>query len=83
MKHMKKTNTFVIIIMTIIDVFLIGGYLQDPMKGNISMNLGIIVAAATAATLVADYVVYFIKKDGNLFLRINHRLCSNIRNRTY
>lgn len=25
MKHMKKTNTFVIIIMTIIDVFLIGG----------------------------------------------------------
>ena len=67
MKHMKKTNTFVIIIMTIIDVFLIGGYLQDAMKGNISMNLGIIVAAATAATLVADYVVYFIKKDGNLF----------------
>lgn len=67
MKHMKKTNTFVIIIMTIIDVFLIGGYLQDAMKGNISMNLGIIVAVATAATLVADYVVYFIKKDGNLF----------------
>lgn len=25
MKHMKKTNAFVIIIMTIIDVFLIGG----------------------------------------------------------
>lgn len=25
MKHMKKSNTFVIIIMTIIDVFLIGG----------------------------------------------------------
>ncbi len=25
MKYMKKTNTFVIIIMTIIDVFLIGG----------------------------------------------------------
>ncbi len=67
MKHMKKTNTFVMIIMTIIDAFLIGGYLQDAMKGNISMNLGIIVAAATAATLVADYVVYFIKKDGNLF----------------
>ena len=31
MKYMKKTNTFVIIIMTIIDVFLIGGYLQDAM----------------------------------------------------
>ncbi len=25
MKHMKKTNAFVIIIMTVIDVFLIGG----------------------------------------------------------
>lgn len=25
MKYMKKTNTFVIIIMTVIDVFLIGG----------------------------------------------------------
>lgn len=25
MKHMKKTNAFVIIIMTITDVFLIGG----------------------------------------------------------
>mgnify|MGYP000207116046 FL=1 len=25
MKYMKKSNTFVIIIMTIIDVFLIGG----------------------------------------------------------
>lgn len=53
MKHMKKTNTFVIIIMTIIDVFLIGGYLQDAMKGNISMNLGIISGVLLVLNIVS------------------------------
>lgn len=53
MKYMKKTNTFVIIIMTIIDVFLIGGYLQDAMKGNISMNLGIISGVLLVLNIVS------------------------------
>lgn len=67
MKHMKRTNSFIMVVLTIIDVILIGGYLQDASKGNISMTLGVTVAAITAATLIADYVVFFIKKDGNIF----------------
>lgn len=34
MKHMKKTNTFVIIIMTVIDVFLIGGLSSGRHEGQ-------------------------------------------------
>lgn len=67
MAHMKKTNTFVLVILSVIDVILMGGYLQDAASGNITMTFGITFAATVLATLIADYVVYFIKKDGAAF----------------
>lgn len=67
MNHIKKTNTFVLIILSIIDIIIIGGYIQDAFKGNITMQFGIIIAAVTTATLIADYVTYFFKKDGAAF----------------
>ncbi len=67
MNHIKKTNTFVLIILSIIDVIIIGGYIQDAFKGNITMQFGIVIAAVTTVTLIADYVTYFLKKDGAAF----------------
>lgn len=67
MNHIKKTNTFVLILLSIIDVILIGGYLQDASKGNITMAFGITFAAVVTATLIVDYILYFIKKDGAAF----------------
>ena len=67
MNHIKKTNTFVLVILSIIDIILIGGYIQDAFKGNITMQFGITVAAVTAVTLISDYITYFIRKDGAAF----------------
>lgn len=67
MNHIKKTNTFVLILLSVIDAILIGGYLQDASKGNIPMAFGVTFAAVVAVTLIVDYVLYFIRKDGAAF----------------
>ena len=67
MNHIKKTNTFVLILLSVIDAILIGGYLQDASKGNITMAFGAAFAAVVAATLIVDYVLYFVRKDGAAF----------------
>lgn len=67
MNHIKKTNTFVLVLLSIINVILIGGYLQDASKGNITMRFGVTFAAVVAATLIVDYILYFVKKDGAAF----------------
>ncbi len=67
MNHTKKINSFVLIVLSIIDFFLIVGYIQDGQKGNIPMWFGLTFAGIVAATLIFDYVTYFIKKDTNKF----------------
>lgn len=53
MNHTKEANRFILIIMTVIDVILLGGYIQDGMQGNITMTFAGIFAALVAATMDA------------------------------
>ena len=71
MGNKTKTNLFVVVILAVIDIILIGGYLQDASKGNISMSLGIMIAVVTAVTMAIDIVLFLLKKDGNLLKYIS------------
>lgn len=63
----KKVNTFLLIIISIIAGFMFFGYIGDYLKGNISLVFTIIVDVIVLGTLIADFVVYFIRKDGKAF----------------
>lgn len=67
MNHTKRTNSFILVIITIINVFIMIGYIQDGTKGNISMGFAFTIAGLAALSLIADYALFFIKKDGLIF----------------
>lgn len=67
MDHIKKTNQFILIILSIIDIILIGGYIQDATKGNITLAFGFTFAGIVAVALIMDYIVFFIKRNSNKF----------------
>ncbi|MGN0169708.1 MAG: methyl-accepting chemotaxis protein [Lachnospiraceae bacterium] len=70
MNHTKQTNWFVLIIMTIIDVILLGGYLQDGLQGNITMTFAIAFAVLVLITLVLNWICYLRKPDNQHFRTI-------------
>ena len=64
----KRTNRFILILLTIIDGILAVGYLKDGfVDGNISTTYAICFAALVIVTLLLDYVIYFKKKDSSIF----------------
>lgn len=65
--NVKVSNRFVLIILTIINLILIGGYIQDAGAGNITKQTAIIFCSLVAATLITNFVAYFIKKDGSKY----------------
>lgn len=67
MNHTKRTNSFILVIITIINAFIISGYIQDGTKHNISMGFALTIAGLAALALICDYVLFFIKKDSNAF----------------
>lgn len=62
MNYTKRTNSFILVIITIINVFIISGYIQDGTKHNISMGFALTIAGLAALALICDYVLFFIKK---------------------
>lgn len=67
MNFTKRINNFILIILTIINVILFGGYLKDGIDGNISMTYSIVFAVLVAITLLLDYLTYFRKPDSDKF----------------
>ena len=67
MNHTKEMNRFILIIMTVIDVILSGGYMQDGMQGNITMTFAGIFVALVMATLITNWVCYFRVPDSERF----------------
>lgn len=65
--HVKVSNRFVLIILSIINVILIGGYIQDAGAGNITKQTAVIFCSMVGVTLVTNIVMFFIKKDSNIF----------------
>ena len=52
----KRVNKFAIIIITIIDAFMMFGYVSDFRKGNISMGYMLMVEILVLTTMVISYV---------------------------
>lgn len=67
----KQVNTFILTIMTIIDLLIFGGYIADYAKGNIGIVFAVTVDGIVLISLLCSYVVYFRKKDSELFKHVS------------
>ncbi len=67
----KKVNKFVLIIVTVIDMFLFFGYINDYVQGNIGIGFMLAVDAAVVFSMIACYAVYFKKKDSAAFKHVS------------
>ncbi len=67
----KKVNKFVLIIVTVIDMFLFFGYINDYVQGNIGIGFMLAVDAAVVFSMIACYAVYFKKKDSVAFKHVS------------
>jgi len=63
----KKVNRFVLIIITVIDMFLFFGYINDYIQGNIGIGFMLAVDVSVVLSMIACYAVYFKKKDSAAF----------------
>ena len=63
----KRVNKFVLMIITIIDMFLFFGYIGDYAQGNISFGFMMAVDLSVILSMIACYAVYFHKKDSAIF----------------
>lgn len=67
----KRVNRFALIIVTVIDAFLFGGYIGDYVQGNIGFSFMLAVIIAVILSMAACYVVYFRKKDSAAFKHVS------------
>ncbi len=63
----KRVNKFVLIIVTIIDLFLFFGYIGDYRQGNISFAFMMAVVIAVVVSMAVCDLTYFRKKDSAAF----------------
>lgn len=71
MNIQKRVNRFVLIIITIIDLFMAFGYVGDYQKGVISFLFMMAVEVVVVVSMAAAYIVYFRKKDSEIFKYIS------------
>ncbi len=67
----KKVNKFVLIIVTVIDMFLFFGYINDYVQGNIGIGFMLAVNAAVVISMIACYAVYLKKRDSAAFKHVS------------
>lgn len=67
----RAVNSFVLVIVTIIDLIMFAGYVADYKKENIGLLFLLAVIAAVLGSLIANYVVYFRKKDSKAFKHVS------------
>lgn len=73
MKHSQEDNSiavvnkFLLIIITIIDVFLFFGYIADYKGGNISFSFMLMVVIIVLGSMIADYVIFFRQRESQKF----------------
>lgn len=67
----KRVNRFVLIIVTIIDMFLFFGYIGDYAQGHISFGFMLTVDLSVIASMIACYSVYFHRKDSAAFKHVS------------
>lgn len=69
--NLKSVNKFILIIMTVINMFMFFGYISDYMKGNISFGFTLAVDVCVFLSLVVCFAIYFNKKDSTLFKNVS------------
>ncbi len=67
----KSVNQFLLIIITIMDLFLFFGYFSDYSKGNISLGFLLAVELTVLVSMVADYAVFLHQKDSRAFKHVS------------
>ncbi len=67
----KSANQFILMIMTVIDVFLFGGYIKDYQQGNIGFGFMCSVVAAVLVSLAVSYAVFLKKRDAKAFKHVS------------
>ena len=67
----RAVNSFALVIITIIDMIMFAGYIADYRKGNIGLLFLAAVIAAVLGSLIANYAVYFRKKDSRAFKNVS------------
>ncbi len=63
----KSVNKFALAIITLIDLIMAAGYIFDYTKGNIVIGFAAAVVGCVVVSMIADYVVYFIRRDSKTF----------------
>lgn len=67
----KAVNQFLLIIITIMDMFLFVGYFSDYSKGNISFGFLMAVELTVLTSMIADYAVFLRQKDSKIFKHVS------------
>ena len=62
-----RVNRFVLAVITFIALLMCIGYISDFQKGNIGFGFMLIAEVVVIVSLILDYVVFFMQKDGDLF----------------
>ena len=69
--NLKSVNKFILIIMTVINMFMFFGYISDYMKGNITLGFTLTVDICVIVLMVLCFAIYFNKKDSTLFKNVS------------
>jgi len=67
----KTVNRFVLIIVTMIDMFLFWGYISIYLQGNIGIGFMLAVDLSVIFSMIACYTVYFRKTDSAAFKHVS------------
>ncbi|MFG6349331.1 MAG: hypothetical protein K1W15_11540 [Lachnospiraceae bacterium] len=59
-------NRLALIVVSVISVFLFGGYLKDAADGNITWGFAVLVASISAFIFIVNNIIYFINKKSNV-----------------
>lgn len=63
----QSVNKFVLIIVTVIDLFLFGGYINDFLQGNIGFGFMVAVVLAVLVSMTLTYMSFFKKEWNGVF----------------
>lgn len=67
----KSVNQFLLIIITIMDLFLFFGYFSDYSKGNIGLGFLMAVELTVLVSMIVDYAVFLHQKDSRNFKHVS------------
>lgn len=65
--HNARVNLFVLIVMTIIDVLLFGGYVVNYTQGYIGLIFMSAIVSVIITSLVLSYIIFLRRRDSNVF----------------